>query len=42
MALYPGDSNDLPSLGLVFGIAAGVLGLLWLLPQPNREDEGDS
>jgi hypothetical protein len=41
MALYPGESDDLPSVGLVLGIAAGIFGLLWLLPQPNREDEED-
>lgn len=42
MALYPGERDSLPSVGVVLALAAGFFGLLWLLPQPNAEEDADA
>jgi hypothetical protein len=41
MALYPGESDDLPSLGWTLGIGAALLSLLWFLPS-SAPDEDDA
>lgn len=40
MALYPGESRDLPVAGILLA-ALAVMGLLWLVPQPDPPGEGD-